>query len=398
MKKAFIIFKKEITDTLRDRRTIIMMIVIPLLVFPLIMNLVVRIGSSQKAKAEERILKVGLVTQGNAAQLKESFLERADMTINQEVDMENIEKLVQEKKFDFVIVLAADFDQRIKDNQSGQLDLYYKTSSENEIGKRRILKIINSYRKDLVDHRLSGLNLDSSFITPLNIADHDLSSLQEKFGEYAGGFLPYFFVIFCFMGAMYPAIDLAAGEKERATIETLLATPATRLQIVMGKFLVVTLAGIISAAISIFGLYVAVKQTDKIPAKILDVIQNIVEWQSIALLLSLLIPLCVFFAAVLLSLSIYARSFKEAQSIMTPMNLIVILPAAIGIMPGIKLDLTTAMIPILNVSLASREIIAGTIKLGLLLEVYASLFLLAGVSLYFCVRWFNREEVIFRGN
>ncbi len=398
MRKTWVIFKKEIMDTLRDRRTIIMMIVIPLVVFPLIMNLMVRITTSQTKKAQEKVLKVGLISHGNAAEFRAKLFARPDMLVDENLNEADISDLIQRNRKDFVLVFAEDFDQKITEGKTGEVRLYFKASSENEIARRRLSKMLNDFEEAVVALRLHELNLEKSFLHALEIKEHDLASTKEKIGEYIGGFIPYIFVIFCFLGAMYPAIDLAAGEKERATIETLLASPASRMQIVIGKFLVVTLAGIISAVIAILGLFLSVKQITRIPQHILDEIIRIIEWKSVALLLSLLIPLCVFFAAVLLSISIFARTFKEAQSAMAPMNFVVIVPAAIGIIPGIKLNTTTALIPILNVSLATRQIIAGTIKIGLLLEVYLSLFILAGLSLYFCTHWFKRESVIFRAS
>jgi len=396
MKKTLVIFKKEIKDILRDRRTIVMMVVIPLLVLPLLMNLIVGISISQARKAEARILKVGLITNGCAGEFRARLQKQTDMTIREDIKSDDIKNLIDKKEVDIALVFDPDFDHQIKAQKSGGVKLYYKLSSENEIAKRRIVKLINEFKNELVALRLQGLNLDRSFVDAVEITEFDLSSTKEKIGEYVGGFLPYIFVIFCFMGAMYPAIDLAAGEKERATIETLLASPASRLEIVLGKFLVVTLAGVITAAISILGIYLSINRTREIPPEIFKELIRIVEWKSILLLLSLLIPMCVLFAAVLLSISIFARSFKEAQSAMAPMNFIVIVPAAIGLVPGIKLNAITALIPILNVSLATKQIIAGSIQLGLLLEVYLSLFFLAALSLYFCIRWFNRESVIFR--
>ena len=161
--------------------------------------------------------------------------------------------------------------------------------------------------------------------------------------------------------------------------------------------MVITAAGLISAGLAIVGLYFAIKQAVNLPKGLLGGLLKIIELKSILLILSLLVPLCVFFAAILLSISIFANSFKEAQSIMTPMNFIVIVPVIIVILPGIKLNAVTALVPILNVSLATKDIIAGSIKTGLLIEVFASLFTIAGLSLYFCSKWFKREEVIFRG-
>jgi sodium transport system permease protein len=397
MKKILVIFKKEFIDTIRDRRTIILMIVLPLLVFPLIMGVASKLAVSQTKKAKTKVLKVGLITYGNAERFRIIIKEREDMIIDESVKEENIESLIQDAKKDFIIIFEEDFDKKTAQKESGVVRVHFKSSEENDIAKRRIREVLNKFKAELLDVRLKALSLEKSFVEPLKIKEVDIVTIKEQIGRYVGGFLPYIFIIFCFVGAMYPAIDLAAGEKERSTIETLLTSPANRFQIVFGKFMVVTLAGLISASVSIIGLFIAVRLAFRIPPQILDTVLRIIEPGSIALLLSLLIPLCVLFAAVLLSFSIYAKSFKEAQSIMTPMNFIVIFPAIIGLLPGIKLNATTALLPIINVSLATKDIISGTIKTGLLLEVYLSMFTLAGISLFFCSRWFEREDVIFRG-
>jgi len=399
MKKIAVIIKKEFIDIIRDRRSLMMMVVMPIFLIYLVMNISVTLSRSQTKKAEEKTLKVGLITAGNAQEFRAKLLERQDMKIDESIAAENIDTLIKEKELDFAIVFETNFDQKAQNqkNGSGEIKIYYKSSSENRIAKKRIDKMIKQYKEKLLTARLTEMNLDHSFIEPLIKREIDLATSKEKLGEAIGGFLPYIFVIFCFMGAMYPAIDLAAGEKERATLETLLTSPANRIQIVFGKFVVVTLTGIITAAISILALYMSIKGIKEIPKNIMESLVRIIEPQSIALLASLLIPLCAFFAAVLLSLSIFARSYKEAQSIIMPFYFLIIIPVMIGLFPGIYLNIFTAFIPVLNVSLATKEIISGTIKIALLLEVYFSLFILAALSLIFCSWWFKREDVIFRG-
>lgn len=404
MKKVFVIFKKELLDTLRDRRTIMMMIVLPIFLIYAIMTITIGLSRSQERKAETKALNIGLIAKGNAGVFKSFLVKQGEITPVENLEAAKINDFIRDEELDFAIVFGDAFDQQIKERKSGDVKIYFKASRENRLAKKRIDKALNEYKEDLlalrigeINQRYEGLQLDRSFVEPLKVEEVDLSTSKEKLGETIGGLIPYFFVIFCFLGAMYPAIDLAAGEKERATIETLLTSPASRLQIVTGKFLVVTLAGIISAVIALLTLYLSIKQATDLPKQMLDALIRIIEFKSIGLLFSLLIPLCVFFAAVLLSLSIFARSFKEAQSIMTPVNIVVIIPVMIGLFPGIKLNATTALIPVLNVSLAAKEIISGTIKTGLLLEVYFSLFILAALSLFFCAWWFKREDVIFRG-
>jgi sodium transport system permease protein len=310
---------------------------------------------------------------------------------------DSIESMMARDSIDAAVIVSPDFDERVADMRSGVIALYYRSSDDYDMVKRRLTEIIGGFEQQLVTERFARLRLDPGIVNPVTVREHDVASLKERIGKSVGGMVPYLFVIFCFMGAMYPAIDLAAGEKERGTMETLLTAPVGRFQILLGKFAVVVLTGITSAVISIAGVLLAVRQVSKIPPELLSAIMAILNVQSVLLVLSLLLPLTVFFAAFLLSLSMFAKSYKEAQSIISPMVIVVILPVLVGVFPGIELDPGTALIPVLNVSLATKEIIAGTIKTGLLLEVYASLVLLAALSLYGCAKWFAREETIFRG-
>jgi sodium transport system permease protein len=396
VKKAFIIFKKELIDTLRDKRTILVMIVIPLLLFPILINIATKITVKQRQKAEEKILNVALILNKNAESFKSLLKDNKKINLKKNVKEHEITNKIRNGNLDFAIIFNKDFDFKVNARESGIVRLYYKSSEEVSIQKSRIVNLLKEFEDNLIFIRFKELKINRNIVKAVEIDEHDIASMKEKFGEKIGGFLPYIFVIFCFIGAMYPAIDLGAGEKERGTIETLLASPAKRLQIVYGKFGVIFLAGIITAAISVFSLFLALKTSQEIPEEILTVLLRIVDYKSVLLVFTLLIPLCVFFAALLLSISIFAHSFKEAQSIMTPFNFLVIFPVFIGLFPGVKLDAVTALIPVLNVSLATKEIISGTIKAGLLAEVYLSLFILAGLSLYFCAKWFQREDIIFR--
>ena len=398
MNTIITIFKKELIDTLRDRRTLIMMLVIPMLLFPVLMGIVVKVQVKQIKKAEEKRIKIGLLTYGNAQAFRDLLMNREDLRIMEDIQADSIQSLIKKDSLDAVILFSEDFDQKVADLEEGRVELYFKSTEDLNITRGRLRPLINDFEKRLISDRFMKLNLDEKIVEAIHIKEHDIASMKERIGKKIGGFLPYLFVLFCFMGCMYPAIDLGAGEKERGTLETLLSSPASRFQIVMGKFSVVVLAGISAAAISILGLFIAVRQVKELPPELLDVVLGILEFKSIVMVLSLLLPLAIFFAACMLSLSIFAKSFKEAQSIIGPLNIVVILPVFLALLPGIELNAKTALIPILNVSLASKEIIAGTIAPGLLAEVYISLIVLAGLSLYGCKRWFEREETMFRGS
>ena len=391
------IFRKEFTDTIRDRRTLFMMIVFPLLLVPALMIVVTNIQMSSMKKAEEKVLRIALVSRANAPGLVAALTGRSDLRIITGIPADSMEVLIARDSIDAAVVIAPDFDAAVAGMTSGTIRLFYKSSDDFDMVKRRLSGVIGSYEKQLVAGRFAKLKIDAGIVNPVKIEEHDVASMKERIGKSVGGLVPYLFVIFCFMGSMYPAIDLAAGEKERGTMETLLTAPVSRFQILLGKFAVVVLTGLLSAAVSIFGILLAVRQISKIPPEVLSAVMAILDGQTVLLVLSLLFPLTVFFAAFLLSVSVFAKSYKEAQSMISPLMIVVILPVMIGLFPGVALDPVTAVIPVLNVSLATKEIIAGTIKTGLLLEVYASLFVLAGLSLFGCARWFEREETIFRG-
>jgi len=396
MKNSLIVFLKELKDTLRDRRTIIFMVAIPLLVFPVLISIASGMIISQAKKAEAKTLEIALINHGNAQEFRQQLLRNEKVTLREDIDENQAKTLIRHDELDALIVFDKDFDQKVEDLSQGKVGLLMKMTEDTEIEKKRLLKLLTDFEETLRLRRFQEMDLDESIIKTIKISEQNLATAKEQLAEAVGGFLPYMFIIFCFMGAMYPAIDLAAGEKERGTLETLLTSPVDRFQILVGKLGVVMLAGIISALVAMLGLYLGIRRMSDIPAELLDTVMSILEVNTILILISLLVPLTIFFAALLLSLSIFARSYKEAQSILSPLMFVVIIPAFMGLLPGINLTMGTALIPILNVSLATKAIIAETITAPLLAAVYLSLIILAVVGIYVCSKIYGRESAIFR--
>ncbi len=397
MKAFFIIFKKEAVDTLRDRRTLITMIVLPLVIFPLIIGIVTRVSESQEGKAKLKELKVAIVSVEKLPQFEKIILQEKDMVLVGSVDEDSVRSYIKAETLDGAFVFSNRFSKRLVALKPGRLKFYFRSAEGQNIKKERMLKVVDKFEEQLLKERFVKLNLSETTAETINLTEVDIATTQERLGKAIGGFLPYIFVIFCFLGSMYPAIDLGAGEKERGTIETLLTTPVDRFVILLGKFGVVVLTGISSAIIALVGLYLGIRQAGEIPPDVAEVLASVLQPQTIVLLISLLLPLTMFFAGILLSMSMYAKTFKEAQSLITPVNLLIIVPVAVGLIPGVELNSVTALIPILNVSLSTREIVAGTMDFALLTEVYASLVLIAGLSLFSASRLFVKESVIFRG-
>ena len=229
----------------------------------------------------------------------------------------------------------------------------------------------------------------------MTIQTINCASDKKMVGQLAGGILPYIFIAFGFIGCMYPAIDLFTGEKERGTLETLLTVPVGRWKILIGKMLVVVSSGMLAASCSLLGLFISIEFLDLAQNKeLLEVIHGILTPYFIGSMLALLLPLVIFFAGLMIPIAIYAKSFKEAQSIITPLNIVMVLPAMVGFFPGIELNLNTTLIPVVNVVLATKELIAGTLSLSYFLSVFGIMCLLALLSVLISYKQFGKESNI----
>ena len=394
--KFLTIAKKEVIDISRDRRTIIMMVVVPLFLIPVLLGTVFKITKSMAEKASEKQLKVQIYGQEYAPDLYQAFADMDKVIILDQIPTDSIQSYIQQEFLDVAIHVDSDYKVNIAKNGQAKIRIQFKGTDSFGITKDRINGVLKKFENQIVSERMDRLNLKPEVVRAYNINYEDVASRQEKFGKIAGGWFPYVFIIFGFMGAMYPALDLGAGEKERGTLETILSSPASRLDIVLGKFLVVLLAAFLTAFLALGGMAVGIQQIPDIPPEVLIVINEVLNPKTIGLIMTLVLPVAAFFSAMLLGLSIYARSFKEAQSIVAPLNIVIIFPAVIGTLPGVELNAITSLIPVLNVSLASKDIIAGVINPLYMAEVYMSLFGFAGLAIFWCVKMFNWEKTIFR--
>ncbi|MCH8936385.1 MAG: ABC transporter permease, partial [Gemmatimonadetes bacterium] len=240
MNRTVTIAKKEFTDVLRDKRTILMMIVVPLLAIPLLIIIMIKVVQWQERKADEEQIDLAVVGAGYAPGFFETLQADSQFVIREDVREADFESLIREDSLDAGIVIPPDFQDRIGADEQASIVLYYRSSSSFKVAEQRLRGAVDSYDEEIVDGRIRRLSLDPNLFDAIAIEARDISTMQEVLGKTVGGFLPYMFVIFMFTGAMYAGIDLSAGEKERGTLETLLSSPATRLEIVLGKFVVVT--------------------------------------------------------------------------------------------------------------------------------------------------------------
>ena len=390
------IFKKELIDVLRDRRTLMFMVVIPILITPLLIIGSIKFQEYQNKKSEEKILKIAYINESEDSLTKQLLSDQKGVKIIEGVPIDSIESYIKSDSLQGGLYLGKGFLKKIKTNSSGDVKIYYKSSDLMSKSKKRIQAALDIYKEKIIAERLKQLNVDGQILEPINITNIDMATAKETLGKAVGGFIPYVLVMFIFLGAMYPAIDLGAGEKERGSLETLLSSPATKFEITMGKLLVVSLTGIVSGLVSVLGISSSLFFIDKIPVQIQETILELINPFMIFSIIILMIPIAIFFASMLLSISFYARSFKEAQSLMGPLNMVIIVPLFLSLGPGMEMDHATALMPLINVGLLTKEILAGSVEPIYFIETLFSLLFCAAIGIWFSVFWFKKENTIFR--
>ncbi len=391
MNTILTVYKKEIKDTLRDKRTLITAVLLPAIIIPLLLFGVTKLTSSLMQKEADKKLKIALI--GNTEDFKKQ-LEDSTFTLLTNFNLANGKDAIAKDSLDAIIEFTPTFTTSVNEMKSGKMNLYYK--STNLMLAARVSEKLESIKSVILNERIKKLNIPLETLTPFEVTKVDIATAKEQIGKMVGGFLPYIFIIFCFLGCMYPSIDLITGEKEKGTMETLLTSPASRFQILIGKILAIATIGLCAALMTIIGLVGGLKFMPNLPPDFLETINDMVSLKFIIMLFAMLIPLSIFLAGMLSAVVIRAKTFKEAQSIVTPLNFVVIIPAMLATIPGVVLNWQTTFVPILNIALATKEIIAGTINMAQYAAIVVSLIILALGAAYVSFTQFSKESMVMK--
>jgi len=372
------------------------MLLIPLLVFPIMLTLFVNVSSSFEKKASEEKIILGIWGDRSGKytkQLNKLPKGLGEMSTRSFEDSAKLKEAISNGEIQLGLIIPRNEQVLLRNKVSIPLTWLFDAS---EIGRQeRAESYMNVISDNAETLRLKELGVDAEKLHPLVPVYQNCASDKKMIGQLAGGILPYIFIAFGFIGCMYPAIDLFTGEKERGTIETLLTTPISRWQILVGKMLVIVSSGMLAASCALIGLFVSIEFLDIVQNKeILDIVHGILTPLFILSMFSLLLPLVVFFAGVMIPIAVYAKSFKEAQSIITPLNFVMVLPAMIGFFPGIELNAMTAAIPVVNIVLATKELISGTLSFGYYAISLGVMLILATLSVFVSYKQFGKESRI----
>jgi len=402
MKAGFqTVFFKEMKDVLRDRKTLLLMIVLPIVVVPLLLNLLIGFVIKKEQEAKTEVLEYVVFGDEFAPELAKTFEAANGFKKVALGSPDELVAAIREDRIDFGLVIPEKTAAQLSGQEQASIELHFDNASMGSKVEDRVQDLVEKFNDGLTAARLAKLGVppgqkQKSLLEPVRLRKQGTGKIREVIGDRIGGMVPYFFIAFCFMGVVYPAIHLGAGEKERGTLETLLLAPIPRHQVVLGKFLAVFCGGIIAVLLNLasLGTWLAIKAGEL--RGIIGTLIGSIDLLDLVLLALMLIPVAAMFAALLLSISIFARNSAEASTLISPFGIVLIVPAALAMLPGVELNWFWASVPVTNVSLAMKELLKGTMDYTMLLAIFASSTLIAGGLLFFCAKWFNRESVLFR--
>jgi sodium transport system permease protein len=433
-----LIFRREVRDQLRDRRTLFTVLVLPLLLYPLLGATFLQIAQfmrehavrvqvigSENLPEEPKLIADGRFDAKVLADSKSSLLALTTTQGNQaplEEVAEQARNDLRSGKYDVVVYFPADFAEKLatfraslkeRSGQDGkpsdelvssipQPVVFKNTAVEkSQLAFARVDRVLERWREAIIRDNLVQSHVPEQATQPFEIKATDFASESHVKAALWSKVLPFVLLIWALTGAFYPAVDLCAGEKERGTLETLLCSPALRTEIVWGKLLTVTTFSMASSLLNLASMgFTGMLIARQMGLGAADGAAQVgpPPLASIGWLLLALPPMAAMFSALALAIAAFARSSKEGQYYLMPLLMVMMPLMTLPMHPAAQLDLGTSLIPVTGMMLLLRNLMEGQVLESLRYAV--PVILVTGVCCLMAVRWavdqFNRESVLFR--
>jgi len=397
-----LIFRKELLESFRDRKTLIFMILMPILLYPVLGIGFFQIALIQAGKVRDETARIAFRGPEPPARFLELLEEQGAM---ERVEAEDLEHALLNGELDAILEFPPDYAAVLDAEGQIPVAVKYDDASERSTATHyRVHTALDAYREEILRARLKNRALTEEFLNPIAKKSQRAATPERRAGYHLGRFLPYLILLMIINGTMYPAIDITAGEKERGTLECLLSSPPSPLEIVLAKFGVVCFFGILSAILNLASLGLTAASIFRIVQAQESLIHSeglremfilSISWDTMALTAVLLVPFTILFAALLVAIASFADSFKEAQIYIMPLFLVAVLPALVSALPGTDLSGIWLIVPIANLCLLMKALFLEQASLKQFLEVFICSCAYAGGALSLAVRLFSQEEVLF---
>lgn len=378
----FYVLKKELREVFRDKKSLMMMLLMPFLL-PIIVISFSALFDMEVNKSGENYTNIGFSYTLTA---DEKQLAKALKIKVKSSSVSNLEKLYDEKKIDAYIIK--------KDNK--YTIRYDQNNQDSSIAGNMADEYLEQYKIILQNNYLIENEINSNDFLNIITVDYDFIEKKEDnyFANYITSYSFVFIIMIITISATYPATDSTAGEKERGTLETLLTFPIKSKDIIIGKFLCVSITSIISGilafALSLVALNYANGAFDIY--KGINIVPNVTT-----ILITNLIIICfaILISGICVAIASLSKTFKEAQSSLSPINFITFFPGLVALFIDIKTTPLISIIPFLNYTQIFNDVNAGNINYLNIILMFVSTIIYIMIVIYCIVRQYKSEKILF---
>lgn len=391
------LYKKEILDVIRDKKTILTMVVLPILLYPLLFLVIMQVMTMvmEEQEASTYYIAYENVSKEHKQALNDWIAGEEDELeyILEEKESDNPQEDLKNENIDAYIT--------VEENQN-QIEyvihyMYADTNSNTAAGM--LEEEIESYSIHVAEENVKKQGMDvNKVLYPVVATMDDQSSNESTLGSLFGGFIPFLLVTSIVMGCIYPAIDATAGEKERGTLETLLTLPVGNMELIASKFLSVATIAVFSVFMNVLSMGGVVMYLYSTMTALSDGANDLDVGSFIpAILITVfcVIAFALFISAVTMIICSFAKSFKEANNYVTPISLVVMLISYVGLIPTIELNETMALVPVANICLLVKNLLVFKYDFTLIVLVLLSNVVYAFVSIWILGKIYNSESILF---
>ncbi len=392
---VLLIYFKEIRETLRDRRTVFTMIISPLIVMPAFFGLIGGFISHQAAGYSHAVEPVAVIGASANDPIVQSLSHDRHLILIP-MDPRTAQGEMRSHHLRAALILPLNTATLLKNGTPIKARLIFDPASgPSRAAADRIRSDLQKMERRIVRQRLLAKSLNPDLITPLKIETNVMKGSASLGNMFLGGLLPYIIVLSAFFAGVAAAFDQVAGEKERGTLETILVAPTDRRSIVLGKFLAVFTVSLVAGISSIAGLVVAL--TSGISAFRFFAAGGVsMSPKAAAVTFLVVVPICVLFAAVLITVSTFARNQKEAQMYLLPLSTAVTVPAVLSLVMSSEVSQPISLIPVLGSSLIIKQAMMGIYDPVFISLAIGSSTVYAGCALWLATAMFRRESVLLK--
>ncbi len=392
-----VVWRKELLDTIRERRTLVLMIVVPLVVMPIFALGPSLLAGSQESQSQQSTQAIAVVGEAAAPDLLEQIRQSEILRV---VDVSEPDAALSEGEVEAVLEIPDGFaDAVAAETDPAPVRIRFDaTESDSRTAQEKLSALLSTYSDAVVRQRLQERNLSTGILDPFAVQSQNVAS-QEQFGAFLLSFiLPLFLVLYASIGGSQTAIDVSAGEKERGTLESLLVAPPSRSSLVVGKFLTIASVTLVATILALLGFVLAVVLAQQTMGDnpVIAQLELALAPSIIALIFGVTALVAAMMSALTFALFTWTRNFKEAQTYSSYISFVVMIPAFIVAFTDTPTSLASFLIPIYNATASIKALVLGNVNWGQLGVTLASSAVYSVASLGLAVRMFRNESVLFR--